>query len=290
MPGPGPAGFRNQSAGPVAGHAVGDRRCRLDSLSGHRALRARGRRPRGLRRRRRSGRLRSADRRGARGAHVVAIDVDPARLERLAPHGLELALDASASTSRSCKRGRRGASPRSATCPAGGGRSSRRSGTPAGQATAFGLLGRAATSGSSATRRRRSSCASRNLMALDATAQGQLGLSARALPSDSRSRAARRGRAGALRREPSAVRDQRDLSGSARRRAGAPSDSRAGELSMDFKNHDLTERRELARGALRGARSAPRRGRDRARAAHRLDHPRQPAASSTPTPRRWSRA
>jgi len=110
----------------------------------------------------------------ARGAAVAGIDVDAARLAALAPHGLELALDAAALDFKQIR-------------AAVGGFAAERdvatwrwrifecSGTPAGQATAFGLLRHGAYLGVVGYTPRKVELRLSNLMALDATAQGNWG-------------------------------------------------------------------------------------------------------------------
>lgn len=110
----------------------------------------------------------------ARGAHVVGIDVDPARLERLAPHGLELALDASAIDFKGL-RAALGELAAERDVPSWRWKVFECSGSPAGQATAFGLLRQGGYLGVVGYTPHKVELRLSNLMALDATAQGNWG-------------------------------------------------------------------------------------------------------------------
>ena len=108
------------------------------------------------------------------GAHVVAIDVDAARLEVLSDCGAELRLSAADLDFRALKN-----SVREFTAahdiPTWRWRIFETSGTPAGQATAFGLLGKASFLGIVGYTPKKVELRLSNLMALDATARGNWG-------------------------------------------------------------------------------------------------------------------
>jgi 6-hydroxycyclohex-1-ene-1-carbonyl-CoA dehydrogenase len=110
----------------------------------------------------------------ARGAHVVAIDVDPERLERLAAHGAELGLRAGELDLKALKGAVR-AFAAEHDVPTWRWRIFETSGTPAGQQTAFGLLAHGAYLGVVGYTPARVELRLSNLMALDATAQGNWG-------------------------------------------------------------------------------------------------------------------
>ena len=108
------------------------------------------------------------------GAHVVAIDVDAARLEALANCGAHLRLSASELDFRALKK----SVAEFATehdVPTWRWRIFETSGTPAGQATAFGLLGKASFLGVVGYTPKKIELRLSNLMAFDATARGNWG-------------------------------------------------------------------------------------------------------------------
>ncbi len=108
------------------------------------------------------------------GAHVVAIDVVAARLEALAGCGAHLRLSAAELDFRALK----GAVKRFASdhdVPSWRWRIFETSGTPAGQATAFGLLGKASYLAVVGYTPKKVELRLSNLMALDATARGNWG-------------------------------------------------------------------------------------------------------------------
>ena len=107
----------------------------------------------------------------ARGAHVVAIDVDAQRLERLRPHGAELALDAAALDFKSIQRAVRELA-RERGVPSFRQFVFETSGTTAGQATSYGLLGPGGYLGVVGFTAAKLELRLSNLMAFDATAQG----------------------------------------------------------------------------------------------------------------------
>ncbi len=110
----------------------------------------------------------------ALGAHVVAIDVEPVRLERIARHGAALTLDGRAADARQLrKQVREFAEARSS--PGWRLKIFETSGTPAGQATAFGLLGHGAYLSVVGFTPRAVEVRLSNLMAFDATVQGNWG-------------------------------------------------------------------------------------------------------------------
>ena len=96
----------------------------------------------------------------ALGAKVVAIDTSAERRDLASRHGANLALEPGAPDAKAV-RGAVRAFAEQAGIPSWRWKIFETSGTPQGQATAFGLLGPAPTSASSATRRRRSSSGSR---------------------------------------------------------------------------------------------------------------------------------
>lgn len=110
----------------------------------------------------------------AMGAHVVAIDVAASKLEALAGCGVELALDASELDFRALKKA---VKEHAATheIPSWRWRVFETSGTTAGQATAFGLLGKASYLGVVGYTPKKLELRLSNLMALDATARGNWG-------------------------------------------------------------------------------------------------------------------
>ncbi len=110
----------------------------------------------------------------AMGAHVVAIDVDAARLEALVDCGAHLRLSASELDFRALKASvKEFASEHDV--PTWRWRIFDTSGTPAGQATAFGLLGKGSYLGVIGYTPKKVELRLSNLMALDATARGNWG-------------------------------------------------------------------------------------------------------------------
>ena len=110
----------------------------------------------------------------ALGAHVVAIDVDPARLAALAEHGAHLCLSAAELDFKEQKRAVAAfASERE--IPTWRQRVFETSGTTAGQETAFGLLGRGGFLAVVGYTPEKVTLRLSNLMALDATARGNWG-------------------------------------------------------------------------------------------------------------------
>ena len=110
----------------------------------------------------------------ALGAEVVAIDVDAARLERVADHGARLALDSSALDFREIRQ-RVAEAAREWGCAPHGWKIFECSGHPAGQTTAFGLLTHASTLMVVGFTMAKVELRLSNLMAFDATAQGTWG-------------------------------------------------------------------------------------------------------------------
>jgi 6-hydroxycyclohex-1-ene-1-carbonyl-CoA dehydrogenase len=108
------------------------------------------------------------------GAHVVAIDVDAARLEALASCGAHLRLSASELDFRALKKAVKEFAAEH-DVPTWRWRIFETSGTPAGQATAFGLLGKASFLGVVGYTPKKVELRLSNLMALDATARGNWG-------------------------------------------------------------------------------------------------------------------
>ena len=110
----------------------------------------------------------------ALGAHVAAIDVDTARLAALEPYGAALALDAGAADLKALRAAiRRFAGERGV--PSWRTRIFETSGTTAGQATAFGLLGHGGYLAVVGYTPRPVEVRLSNLMAFDATVQGNWG-------------------------------------------------------------------------------------------------------------------
>ena len=107
------------------------------------------------------------------GAHVVAIDVDPARMEAVAGHGVGLALDGATELKELKKRVRAWADEQG--CAPHGWKIFECSGHPDGQETAFGLLTHAAVLMVVGFTLARREFRLSNLMAFDATAQGTWG-------------------------------------------------------------------------------------------------------------------
>jgi 6-hydroxycyclohex-1-ene-1-carbonyl-CoA dehydrogenase len=109
----------------------------------------------------------------ARGAAVVALDVDEARLEVLRAHGAALTLNAAGEFKTLRKQVRAFADERG--IPSWRTKIFETSGTPAGQATAFGLLGHGAHLAVVGFTPKSVEVRLSNLMAFDATAQGTWG-------------------------------------------------------------------------------------------------------------------
>ena len=110
----------------------------------------------------------------ARGAAVVAIDVDRQRLARMAEHGAHLTLDASALDFKGLRNAVR-AFADEREIPSWRQRIFETSGTPAGQSTAFGLLGHGGYLAVVGFTPQKLELRLSNLMAFDATAQGNWG-------------------------------------------------------------------------------------------------------------------
>jgi 6-hydroxycyclohex-1-ene-1-carbonyl-CoA dehydrogenase len=110
----------------------------------------------------------------ALGAHVVAIDVEEGKLEALAEFGAELRLSARELDFKALKKAVKGHAKEHGV-PTWRWRVFETSGTPAGQATAFGLLGHGSYLGVVGYTPKKAELRLSNLMALDATAQGNWG-------------------------------------------------------------------------------------------------------------------
>jgi 6-hydroxycyclohex-1-ene-1-carbonyl-CoA dehydrogenase len=110
----------------------------------------------------------------ARGAHVVAIDVDPKKLEVLRDYGAHLRLSAAEPDFKSQKRAIRAFAEEHAI-PTWRWRIFETSGSPAGQQTAFGLLGRGSYLAVVGYTPAKVELRLSNLMALDETARGNWG-------------------------------------------------------------------------------------------------------------------
>ncbi len=110
----------------------------------------------------------------AMGAHVIAIDVDSAKLQALAEHGVELSLDSSSLGFKDLKQAVKQFA-REHDIPTWRWRIFETSGTPAGQSTAFGLLGHASYLSLVGYTPEKTSVRLSNLMALHATAEGNWG-------------------------------------------------------------------------------------------------------------------
>ncbi len=110
----------------------------------------------------------------ARGAHVVAIDVDPLKLAAMGEHGAELTLRADQLDFKALKK-QVNAFAAARACPSWRVRIFETSGTPQGQETAFGLLGPGGLLSVVGYTPQKISLRLSNLMALDAVAQGNWG-------------------------------------------------------------------------------------------------------------------
>jgi 6-hydroxycyclohex-1-ene-1-carbonyl-CoA dehydrogenase len=110
----------------------------------------------------------------ALGAHVVAIDVDPARLEAISRFGAELTLRADVLDGKALKAAVRELA-KARAVPSWRQKIFETSGTPAGQATAFSLLGHGGYLGVVGFTPEKVELKLSNLMAFDATAQGNWG-------------------------------------------------------------------------------------------------------------------
>ena len=117
----------------------------------------------------------------ALGARVVAIDVDAAKLAAIAPHGAAMTLDARAIDFKTMKK-QIAAQAKSWGCPPHGWVILECSGSTAGQETAFGLLGTAATLMIVGFTLGKVELRLSNLMAFDATVQGTWGCRAELYP------------------------------------------------------------------------------------------------------------
>jgi 6-hydroxycyclohex-1-ene-1-carbonyl-CoA dehydrogenase len=110
----------------------------------------------------------------ARGAHVVAIDIDRSKLAMIAEHGAELTLDSSALGFRELRGELAGFAARHRV-PSWRVRLFETSGSAAGQETAFGLLGPGGSLSIVGYTPKKVAVRLSNLMALDATLQGNWG-------------------------------------------------------------------------------------------------------------------
>jgi 6-hydroxycyclohex-1-ene-1-carbonyl-CoA dehydrogenase len=110
----------------------------------------------------------------ATGAHVVALDVDAGRLAAMEDHGADLTIDTSAVDFRALKKTVRGFAAEHEV-PTWRTRVFETSGVPAGQQTAFGLLGHGGYLSVVGYSPAKIELRLSNLMALDATAQGNWG-------------------------------------------------------------------------------------------------------------------
>jgi len=117
----------------------------------------------------------------ALGARAVAIDVDPAKLAAIAPHGADLTLDARAIDFKTMKK-TIASQAKAWGCPAHGWVILECSGSTAGQETAFGLLGTAASLMIVGFTLGKVELRLSNLMAFDATVQGTWGCRAELYP------------------------------------------------------------------------------------------------------------
>lgn len=110
----------------------------------------------------------------AQGAHVVAVDVDANKLESLAGCGAHLPLNASELDFRAIKKAVK-AFAQEHDIPSWRWRIFETSGSPVGQATAFGLIGKGSFLGVVGYTPKKIELRLSNLMALDATARGNWG-------------------------------------------------------------------------------------------------------------------
>jgi 6-hydroxycyclohex-1-ene-1-carbonyl-CoA dehydrogenase len=110
----------------------------------------------------------------ALGAHVVAIDVDEARLKQMADHGAEVVLDSGKTPFKELRKAVK-ALGKECSIPTWRQKIFETSGTPAGQATAFGLLGHGGYLAVVGFTPAKLELRLSNLMAFDATAQGTWG-------------------------------------------------------------------------------------------------------------------
>ena len=118
----------------------------------------------------------------ALGARVVAIDVDDARLAAIAPHGAELTLNARDARLQDAQEGDRDRRRRRGAAPPHGWKIFECSGTTAGQETAFGLLGTAATLHGDRLHARQDRGAAEQPHGVRRHGAGHVGLPPRALP------------------------------------------------------------------------------------------------------------
>jgi len=110
----------------------------------------------------------------ALGARVVALDVDDARLDAIAPHGASFTLNAKTNDFKTLKKEIAGAA-KAWGCPANGWKIFECSGHASGQETAFGLLGYAGVLMIVGFTLAKIDVRLSNLMAFDATVQGTWG-------------------------------------------------------------------------------------------------------------------
>jgi 6-hydroxycyclohex-1-ene-1-carbonyl-CoA dehydrogenase len=110
----------------------------------------------------------------ARGAHVVAIDIDAGRLELVRAHGAEATFDSGRLDFKALKR-ELGAFAKHTGCPSWRTRVFETSGSVSGQETAFGLLGPGGYLSVVGYTANKATLRLANLMALDAVAQGNWG-------------------------------------------------------------------------------------------------------------------
>jgi 6-hydroxycyclohex-1-ene-1-carbonyl-CoA dehydrogenase len=110
----------------------------------------------------------------ALGAHVVAIDVDQAKLDAVAPHGAGLTVNSGETDFKSLKKQLKGKA-KEWGAPSYGWKIYECSGHPGGQETAYGLLNHAATLMVVGFTLAKTELRLSNLMAFDATAQGTWG-------------------------------------------------------------------------------------------------------------------
>ena len=183
------------------------------------------------------------------------------------------------------------ASPSEAACPPGAAKIFETSGTPAGQATAFGLLGHGGYLSVVGYTPKTVELRLSNLMAFDATAQGNWGCLPEHYPA-----VVDLVLHGTVALEPFVERRPLSTINDVFAELHAGRVARRLVLDPGGSSHDLQGPRprppaQPSRAcATRTARCSIPTGDDGARAAHRADHARQPRRSSTPTPPRWSRA